>query len=94
MNKLILPDGRQLAYELYGDSIGRPVIFHHGLGDSRLARHPDDKLTSEAGVRLITVDRPGYGGSSPHSGHALLDWVIYVEQLADHLGFEQFAVAG
>jgi len=61
MNSLELKDGRQLAYELFGDKNGKSVIFHHGLGDSRLARYPDEKLTAEAGVQLITVDRPGYG---------------------------------
>ena len=75
MNTLKLPDGRQLAYELFGSAKGRPVVFHHGTGDSRLARHPDDRLITEAGVLLITVDRPGYGGSSPLPGRTLLDWV-------------------
>lgn len=94
MNTLKLPDGRQLAYELFSGAKGRPVVFHHGTGDSRLARHPDDRLITEAGVRLITVDRPGYGGSTPRLGRTLLDWVPDVVQLADHLGLERFAVVG
>ena len=65
MNTLILKDGRLLAFEQFGTLNGIPVIHQHGFGDSRLARHPDNKLTIEAGVRLITVDRPGYGESSP-----------------------------
>ncbi len=32
MNSLELKDGRQLAYELFGDKNGKSVIFHHGLG--------------------------------------------------------------
>jgi len=94
MNTLKLQDGRQLAYELFGGAKGRPVVFHHGTGDSRLARHPDDRLITEAGVQLITVDRPGYGGSTPRPGRTLLDWVPDTVQLADHLGLERFAVAG
>ena len=44
----------------------RPVVLYvHGTPDSRRARHPDDDVTGRAGVRLIAVDRPGAGGSSP-----------------------------
>ena len=48
MVPLKLNDGRYLAFEQYGAENGIPVIFQHGLGDSRLARHPDEKLTIEA----------------------------------------------
>ena len=92
MNTLKLNDGRQLAFELFGAENGIPVIFQHGLGDSRLARHPDDKLTIEAGIRLITVDRPGYGESSPHPGRTFLNWVPDIEQLAEHLKIDKFGV--
>lgn len=94
MNTLKLQDGRELAYELYGDADGRPLVFNHGGGDSRLARHPDDRLTIEAGVRLITVDRPGYGGSTARPGRTILNWVPDVVELVDHLEIERFAVAG
>ena len=55
MNSLKLKDGRQLSFEQYGTEHEIPVIQQHGFGDSRLARHPDNKLTIEAGIRLITV---------------------------------------
>ena len=48
----------------------RSCVYVHGTPDSRRARHPDDDVTGRAGVRLIAVDRPGAGGSSPHpDGH-------------------------
>ncbi|MFC2124879.1 alpha/beta fold hydrolase [Bacteroidota bacterium] len=94
MNTLKLLDERQLAYELFGPEDGKPVIFHHGMGDSRLSRHPDEGLITEAGVRLIIVDRPGYGRSTPRIGNKLLDWVPDIAQLADSLGLEKFTVAG
>jgi pimeloyl-ACP methyl ester carboxylesterase len=92
MNILKLKDGRNLAFEQYGAENGIPVVFQHGFGDSRLARHPDDKLTIKAGIRLITVDRPGYGESSPHPGRNFLSWVPDIEQLADHLKIDRFGV--
>lgn len=94
MPTLDLADGRALAYELGGDPDGVPVFFQHGTGDSRLARHPDDSLTAELGVRLITADRPGVGGSTPLPGRTLLDWAADATALADSLGLERFAVAG
>jgi pimeloyl-ACP methyl ester carboxylesterase len=45
-------------------------------------------------VRLITVDRPGYGLSTFQPGRRLLDWPGDIAQLADHLGLRKFAVAG
>ena len=92
MNTIKLKDGRQLAFEQYGAENGIPVIHQHGFADSRLARHPDDRLTTEAGVRLITVDRPGYGESSPHPGRTFLNWVTDIEQLVDQLKIDKFSV--
>jgi pimeloyl-ACP methyl ester carboxylesterase len=49
---------------------------------------------AEAGLRVICLDRPGYGGSSPQAYRTLWGWAADVEQLADHLGIGQFAVLG
>jgi len=83
---LKLPAGRLLTYELGGDPAGAPVFFAHGTGDSRLARHPDDGLTASLGVRLITADRPGVGGSTQQPKRSLLGWVPDLEALLDSLG--------
>lgn len=94
MNTLKLNDGRQLAYELYGDENGKPIFFLDGLGGSRLTRHPNNQLTIEAGIKLITLDRPGYGGSTPLADLKLLDWPDDLAKLADKLGIAKFTVAG
>ena len=88
------PDGRQLTYDVGGDPDGVPVLFQHGTGDSRLCRHPDDALTASLGVRLVTVDRPGVGGSTRVKDRSLLDWVADVEAVADALAIGPFVVAG
>ena len=61
---LRLADGRQLAWAEWGDPRGSPVVFLHPSPGSRMLC-PDVHATARAGVRLITVDRPGYGGSDP-----------------------------
>jgi pimeloyl-ACP methyl ester carboxylesterase len=94
MQTLSLPDGRTLAYETFGEADGRPVFFQHGTGDSRLARHPDESIAASLGVRLITADRPGVGGSTRKQHRTLLDWSKDAEALVDALGVERFAVAG
>ena len=94
MASTALPDGRTLAYEDAGDPEGWPVFFFHGAPDSRLARHPDNELAVAAGARLITADRPGYGGSTRRPGRRLLDWAPEVAALADTLGVERLSVMG
>jgi pimeloyl-ACP methyl ester carboxylesterase len=83
---LTLPDGRTLSYDDVGQPDGAPVIYLHGTPDSRLARHPDDGLALAAGVRLIAVDRPGYGDTSALApGRPAYDMADELAALLDHL---------
>jgi pimeloyl-ACP methyl ester carboxylesterase len=91
---LSLADGRELTYDTYGDADGIPVIFNHGVFDSRLIRNPDEQLTASLGLRMIAADQPGVGGSTPLKGRRMVDWGEDMEQLADALGLDRFAVAG
>jgi pimeloyl-ACP methyl ester carboxylesterase len=93
MSTITLTDGRTLAYAEYGDPRGKPVFFFHGTPGSRLF-HPPDEVTARVGVRLITVDRPGYGESTFQPNRRLLDWPNDIAQLAGALGINKFAVVG
>jgi len=88
-----LHDGRDLGYAEYGDPNGIPVFFIHGSPGSRLF-HPPEDVTIRQGVRLICTDRPGYGDSTFQPNRRLLDWGTDIAQLADHLGFNKFAIVG
>jgi pimeloyl-ACP methyl ester carboxylesterase len=92
MTTIRLNDGRMLAYEDVGDPAGTPILFAHGFGDSRLTRHPDDSMAERAGVRVITPDRPGIGGSDPKPAKAAAERADDLGELADALGIERFAV--
>ncbi|HKJ56494.1 MAG TPA: alpha/beta hydrolase [Nitriliruptoraceae bacterium] len=94
MKIVTLADGRDLAYDTYGDPDGLPVIFSHGFSDSRLIRNPDEELTASQGVWMVAADQPGVGGSSPDKDRKMVDWGPDMEQLADELGLDTFAVAG
>lgn len=90
---LLLRDGRLLAYAEYGDPRGTPVFLFHGMPGSRIFR-PSDEVTTKLGVRLITVDRPGYGLSTFQPHRRFLDWPEDVTALADSLNLDSFAVCG
>ena len=86
-------DGRRLAYAEFGDREGRPVILFHGNPGSRLIC-PDVAVTIAAEVRLITFDRPGFGGSDPHPFHRLIDVADDFAQLASLLDVRRCSVIG
>jgi pimeloyl-ACP methyl ester carboxylesterase len=73
-----------------GDAAGTPVVYLHGTPDSRRARHPDDGIATRLGIRLLAVDRPGFGESGLDAG-PLSDGLA---ALADDLGIERFALLG
>lgn len=91
---IALRDGRRLAYAEFGQRDGRPVFYFHGFPGSRLEAAAAHAAACRAGLRLIGVDRPGYGASDPKPGLALTDWPGDVSQLADALELPSFAVAG
>ncbi len=56
------------AYDEYGDPNGTPVIFNHGLSDSRAHPQPRRRPDRVARCRMLAADQPGVGGSSPSEG--------------------------
>lgn len=91
---LTLADGRTLCFDDVGDPTGPAVLLVHGTPDSRRARHPDDGVTTAAGVRLIAVDRPGSGGSTPNAGGTVGSFADDAAALAAHLGIVRWALLG
>lgn len=85
-----LPDGRALGVAEFGDPGGPPVFYMHGWPACRL----EAALLPGVAVRLIALDRPGYGCSGPHPGRTMLDFARDVASAADALGLDRFAVAG
>jgi pimeloyl-ACP methyl ester carboxylesterase len=89
-----LPGGGSLGYAGFGDPDGVPCFAFHGQSSSRLMpgwMFPPELLTA-AGVRMIGVDRPGYGLSRAPPAAEFADWPPAVGALAGHLGIGRFAV--
>ena len=55
---------------------------------------PRGRVLYELGVRLISFDRPGYGGSDRLDSRRVADVVPDVVAIADELELERFAVLG
>src|SRR5580765_5670756 len=87
-------DGRTVAYAVWGDPDGFPVLALHGTPGCRLQRWPNDELYQGLGVCAVTSDRAGYGRSTRRHGRSVADAVEDVIAIADDLGFERFGVSG
>ena len=68
-------DGSMIAVEVAGEPGGHPVLFCHGLADSRLSVHLFAPAARKLGLRLVAPDRPGIGGTDPRRLGRLADWV-------------------
>lgn len=82
---LVLPDGRLLAWSEWGAEGDRPVLFCTGAGMSGSLGFATGEVR-EVGVRLVAVDRPGLGRSTPHPDRTLATWADDVTHLARELG--------
>lgn len=87
-------DGRAVAYRDFGPVSAKPVIWCHGGPGSRFEPASHAPAAAAAGYRLIGIDRPGYGGSTPWPGRSIADWVPDGLAVADALGVEQFLAVG
>ncbi len=93
-DQLPLPDGRTVGYADYGSPEHTAVLWCHGGPGSRLEPQALAANASKAGLRLIGIDRPGYGRSTPQPGRTIGSWTPQALAVADRLGIERFAVVG
>ena len=87
-------DGRTLRVLDAGPQDGAPVLVHNGTPNSRLLYGHDVERAEAQGVRMISYDRPGYGGSTRLAGRSVADCVIDVRAIAAALRIERLAVWG
>jgi pimeloyl-ACP methyl ester carboxylesterase len=87
-------DGRELRVRVPGGDYERCVLAMHGMPGSSLLFGPWLEDAAARGIRLVSYDRPGYGGSSPHPGHSVADCAADVKAIAAALDVDRIAVWG
>ena len=93
-SQIALRDGRRVGYADYGTPDQTAVLWCHGGPGSRLEPMNLAPVASEAGFRIVGVDRPGYGKSTLRPGRSIADWVPDGLAVADHLGIARFIAVG
>jgi pimeloyl-ACP methyl ester carboxylesterase len=91
---VVLRDGRTYAYYEHGDRDGTPCIYVTGTPTSGVIGAMWDDLAREAGVRWISVDKPGYGHSTLDPRYSLARSAADLGELLDALGIPSAAFVG
>lgn len=91
-----LPDGRKLGYASYGSDLPHAptIIFIHGSGDNRLSGAFFHKAAEDLDIRIMSVDRPGWGLSSTRMGGTVLDFAQDVKYLTKELNIDHYGLIG
>lgn len=83
-----------MGYAEYGDPHGKPLLFFHGWPSARIQAQIADEIANKLHIRIISIDRPGFGLSDFQKERTLLDWPNDVVELADNLRIATFAIIG
>ncbi|OKH83105.1 alpha/beta hydrolase [Mycobacterium sp. ST-F2] len=88
-------EDRQISFAEFGNPQGRAVFWLHGTPGAR-RQIPTEARTFAArkNIRLIGIDRPGIGSSTPYQYENVLGFTDDLRTIADTLGINRFAVIG
>jgi pimeloyl-ACP methyl ester carboxylesterase len=96
--RLTLPDGRTAVFHDTGgadaDAARGVLVWHSGTPHTGRIPGAVAAPAAERGLRVVSVARPGYGGSTRLVGRSVADAARDVLAVLDHLGVERFATAG
>lgn len=87
--------GRRLGFAEFGTPDGRAVVWLHGTpGGRRQIPEEARAFADRVGLRILGIDRPGIGSSTPHVYDSILQFTEDLEILLDRLGVDDLAVIG
>ena len=89
-----LSDGRRLFYREYGIASGRPVLYYHVGSAASFIMPALARAATNAKLRLIAFDRPGFGQSTPREPYTLEGVAADAEALLDMLNIRSVALCG
>ena len=88
-------DDRQIGFAEFGDPQGRAVFWLHGTPGARRQIPMEARVYAEQRqIRLIGVDRPGIGSSTPYQYDTIFAFAEDLCTIADTLGIDRFEVIG
>src|ERR1700761_2441974 len=88
-------EDRQIGFAEFGDPQGRAVFWLHGTPGARRQIPTEARIyAKQHGIRLIGLDRPGTGSSSPHLYENIAAFADDLRTIADILGIDKMAVIG
>jgi pimeloyl-ACP methyl ester carboxylesterase len=92
--KVSVRDGRVFGVAEWGPPTAEQTVlwFHGTPGARRQVPEPARRYAAEHGVRVIGMDRPGVGLSSPHLYHRLADFSDDLKIALDHLEVDRFSI--
>lgn len=86
--------GRKIRISEAGQPDGVPVLVHRGSPQSRLLYDRWVEDAQARGIRLISYERPGYGGSTAHPGRTVASAAKDVAAIAKELGLNCLLIWG
>lgn len=86
---------RRLGFAEFGTPHGEAIIWMHGTPGARRQIPIEARALAEReGLRIIGVDRPGIGSSTPYVYPSVYDWTSDLALLADVLGIDTMRMIG
>ena len=88
-------DGRRLSFAEFGNPRGAAIVWMHGTPGARRQIPLEARaFAMDHDLRLIGLDRPGIGSSTPHLYRDILDWTGDLVEVCDVLGIDTLRVIG
>ena len=92
---LQLSSGRQVGIAEFGCHDGQPVLWFHGTpGARRQVPFVAREHALQHGLRILGIERPGIGLSTPHLYSNVAAWGQDMEELADRLALDRLGLIG
>ena len=86
---------RRLSFAEYGSPRGQAIVWMHGTPGARRQIPLEARAYAvEHGLRIIGIDRPGIGSSTPHLYPSILDWTADLSILLDALAVDTTRLIG
>ena len=88
-------DDRRLSFAEYGSRRGPAIIWMHGTPGARRQIPLEARAYAERHeIRIIGIDRPGIGSSTPYLYPSIIDWTADLEILLDTLAIDTVRLVG